>query len=74
MKRGDASLFWFFPFSGHILAQSILAAGNIIFNALVSLCKSIIFERVIPSETHCYNFVFVFGFFWHYFGLVDLSS
>ena len=44
------------------LAQSFLAAGNIIFNALVSLCKSEIFRRVLRSETRCCKFVLFMAF------------
>ena len=50
------ALFWAF------LAQSFLAAGNIIFNALVLLCKSIIFGRVIRGETRCCKFVLFSAF------------
>ena len=49
--------FWLFSLFLAFLAQSFLAAGNIIFNALLSLCKSVIFERVIRSETRCCKFV-----------------
>ena len=56
------------------LDQSILAAGNIIFNALESFCKSIIFGRVMRSETRCCKFVFFFWLFSGIFGLVVLSS
>ena len=54
------------------LAQSFLAAGNIIFNALVSLCKNIIFRRVIRSETRCCKFALFLAFlavFFLFFGL-----
>ena len=44
------------------LAQSFLAAGYIIFNALVSLCKSMIFGGVIRSETRCCKFVLFLAF------------
>ena len=57
MKCTVASFFLFFALFLALLAQSFLAAGNIIFNALVSFCESIIFGRVIRNETRCCKFV-----------------
>ena len=50
---------FFLPFFG----EPFLAAGNIIFNALVSFCKGAVCGRVICSEMHCCKLVFVFGSF-----------
>ena len=72
MKCTVESLFCFFALFLAFLAQSFLAAGNIIFNALVSLCKSTIFRRVIRSETRCCKFALFLAFlavFFLFFGL-----
>ena len=50
-------------FSGIILAQSILVARNIIFDALLSFCKGTIYGRVICSEMYCSKFVLFLALF-----------
>ena len=63
MKCTGASWFLFLAFFCHFWLSHFSAAGNIIFNALVSFYKGTDCGRVMFSEMHYCKLVYVFGFF-----------